>query len=104
MGFSPQLSQVMRFLGAGGPGALLYYLILYILTDVIGVWYMVSAVIASVANHSSNFVLQKFWTFEDKDTKDIYWQASMQLWWCLFLYPTFSCCMYWLNMCIFGIS
>ncbi len=76
MGFSPQLSQVMRFLSAGGLGVLLYYLILYILTDVVGVWYMVSAVIASIVNYSSNFVLQKFWTFENKETKNIHWQAG----------------------------
>ena len=71
-----QLSQVMRFLSAGGLGVLLYYLILYTLTDVVGVWYMVSAVIASIVNCSSNFILQKFWTFENKDAKNIHWQAG----------------------------
>ncbi len=76
MNLSPQLTQVMRFLSAGGLGVLLYYLILYILTDVAGVWYMVSAVIASIVNYISNFVLQKFWTFKNKDTKNIHWQAS----------------------------
>ncbi|MFH1990495.1 MAG: GtrA family protein [Patescibacteria group bacterium] len=71
-----QLSQILRFLSAGGPGVLLYYLILYILTDIAGVWYMVSAVIASVVNHSLNFVFQKFWTFKNKDTKNIHRQAG----------------------------
>ncbi|MBU2265109.1 GtrA family protein, partial [Patescibacteria group bacterium] len=56
-------------------GVLLYYLILYILTDVAGMWYMISAVIASVVNYGSNFVLQKFWTFRNKKTNDIHRQA-----------------------------
>lgn len=66
----------MRFLSAGGLGVLLYYLILYVLTDVMGIKYIISAVIASVANFSLNFVLQKFWTFKSKNTKDIYSQIS----------------------------
>lgn len=57
-------------------GVLLYYLILYILTDLFSVWYMASAVIASIVNWSSNFVLQKFWTFRDQDTNRIHRQAG----------------------------
>lgn len=37
---------------------------------------MASAVIASIVNWSSNFVLQKFWTFQDKDTNRIHRQAG----------------------------
>jgi dolichol-phosphate mannosyltransferase len=76
---SRQQSQVLRFLSAGGLGVLLYYLILYILTSVAGVWYMVSAVIASIVNYSVNFVLQKFWTFENKSTKNIHQQVGKYL-------------------------
>ncbi len=76
MALSPRLSQIMRFLSAGGLGVLLYYLILYILTDIADVWYMVSAVIASVVNYGSNFVLQKFWTFKNKNTINIYPQVG----------------------------
>lgn len=72
----PQLLQIARFLSAGGLGVLLYYLILYILTDIVGVWYVVSAVIASIVNYSSNFILQKFWTFGNKDTRHIHRQAG----------------------------
>jgi dolichol-phosphate mannosyltransferase len=69
------MSRVLRFLGAGGLGVLLYYLILYTLTDLAGVWYMASAVIASIVNWTSNFVLQKRWTFENKDNKNLHKQA-----------------------------
>lgn len=68
--------RVIRFLSAGGLGVLLYYLVLYILTELLGVWYMASAVIASLINRTSNFVLQKYWTFQNKDTKNIRRQVS----------------------------
>lgn len=70
-----KMLQALRFMAAGIPGVILYYLILYFLTDIIGVWYMVSAVIASFFNYGSNFILQKFWAFENKNTKTIKDQA-----------------------------
>ncbi len=76
MGFLSQLPQIRRFLSAGGVGVLLYYLILYFLTDVVGVWYLASAVTASVVNYVSNFILQKFWTFENRGTRNIHEQAG----------------------------
>mgnify|MGYP001560508819 CR=1 FL=1 len=75
MALSPQLPQVMRFLSVGGLGVLLYYPILYILTDLVGVWYIISAVIASVLDYGSIFILQKVWTFKNKNTEGMYGQA-----------------------------
>lgn len=60
-------SVVLRFIGAGGVGVLLYYILLPLLTEVFGVWYMMSAFIASIANGTSNFVLHKLWTFKNRD-------------------------------------
>jgi dolichol-phosphate mannosyltransferase len=65
----------MRFLSAGGLGVLLYYMVLYILTDLFGVWYVASAVIASLVNWTSNFVFQKYWTFQNKNKKSIHRQV-----------------------------
>lgn len=76
MGRLSQLSQIMRFLSAGGVGVVLYYLILYFLTDMIGIWYMASAVAASVVNYGSNFILQKFWTFNNKELRGLHKQAG----------------------------
>jgi putative flippase GtrA len=39
-------------------------------------WYMASASIASVVNYGAKFLLQKFWTFRDKDTRAIRRQAG----------------------------
>ena len=49
----------------------LYYLVLYCLTEFIGIWYPVSAAIGSVLSYISSFLFQKYWTFENKDKKEI---------------------------------
>ena len=79
MALTPRLSQVLRFISAGGLGVLLYYSILYVLTDVAGVWYIASATIAFIVNCASNFGLQKFWTFKNKGIKNVTRQASQYL-------------------------
>src|SRR3989344_1307889 len=71
-----RLFEIMRFLAAGSIGVMLYYTLLYALTDLAGVWYMLSAVIASVVNWTSNFILQKFWTFGDRGTQGMHRQAG----------------------------
>jgi putative flippase GtrA len=70
------MARILRFLSAGGLGVLLYYLILYIFTDLFGVWYMMSAVIASIVNWTSNFVLQKLRAFQNRDRKNLHRQAG----------------------------
>ncbi len=66
-----RLYEVVRFLVAGGLGVCLYYLLLYTLTEYFKCWYMLSAAIASVVNFTSNFLLQKFWTFKNTDRQNI---------------------------------
>jgi putative flippase GtrA len=73
------LSQILRFLIAGALGVSLYYLILYVLTDLVGVWYVASATVAGIANYTSNFLFQKFWTFKNKDAANIHRQAFKYL-------------------------
>ncbi len=74
-----KISQFIRFISAGGLGVLVYYFLLYTLTDFIGVKYIISALIASIANLSINFVLQKFWTFKNKSIKNVYRQVVKYL-------------------------
>lgn len=59
--------QIIKFLCAGAVGTVLYYITLYVSTEIIGVWYLASAIFASVLNYSFNFVFQKFWTFGNRD-------------------------------------
>jgi dolichol-phosphate mannosyltransferase len=79
MALSPKLQQRLRFVSAGVPGVLLFYITLYTLTEVVGLWYIGSAVIAAVINYTSNFLLQKFWTFKNKTTHNVRQQASKYL-------------------------
>ena len=64
-----RLGQVVRFCVAGAAGVIAYYTALYGLTEYLGVWYVASAVIGFVLNTGLNFTLQKFWTFQNKETR-----------------------------------
>jgi dolichol-phosphate mannosyltransferase len=72
----PHWSQILRFLSAGAAGTLLYYITLYTLTEYAHVWYVVSAIIAGVLNYTSNFMLQKLWTFESKQLQGVHKEAG----------------------------
>ncbi|MDP2684691.1 MAG: GtrA family protein [bacterium] len=72
-------SQILRFSIAGSFGLILYYLTLYALTDLVGVWYLLSAIIASIVNYSSNFLLHKFWTFKNKNLQGVHRQIGKYL-------------------------
>ena len=76
MGQAHKLWRVLRFLTSGAIAVPVYCLILYTLTDVFGIWYMVSAVAGSIVSQSLNFFLQKFWTFRSKKTKNLRQQAG----------------------------
>lgn len=71
------LLQIVRFLLGGGIGVVAYYVAFYTLTEILGVWYVVSSVVAFILNNGINFLIQKFWTFENKGTKAIPKQLSL---------------------------
>ena len=64
-----RLAQVVRFCVAGAAGVIAYYGALYGLTEYFGVWYVTSAVVGFILNTGLNFTLQKFWTFQNKETQ-----------------------------------
>ena len=72
---SKTLKRVAKFCLSGGVGVGLYYITLYSLTELVHVWYVASAISAYVINQVTNFILQKLWTFENGDTKDVHVQA-----------------------------
>ena len=71
-----RLYETIRYLLAGGVGVSLYFLLLYVLTESFGWWYILSAALASLANFAANFLLQKFWTFKNKNRADLRPQAA----------------------------
>lgn len=68
---SSRLWRAMRFCIAGAAGVIAYYTTLYCLTEYLGVWYVASAVIGFILNTGLNFTLQKFWTFQNKNTEAV---------------------------------
>ncbi|MEK7151994.1 MAG: GtrA family protein [Patescibacteria group bacterium] len=56
---------VTRYIMAGGTGALVNLASMYVLTDILGVWYIASAIFAFLISLVVTFFLQKMWTFGD---------------------------------------
>ncbi|MFH0890662.1 MAG: GtrA family protein [Candidatus Liptonbacteria bacterium] len=67
----------MRFCIAGAAGVIAYYTALYGLTEYLGVWYVASAVIGFILNTGLNFILQKLWTFQNKETQMVGRQLTL---------------------------
>jgi len=56
---------IIKYIISGGTAAVIQLSLLYILTDIVGLWYIISSSIAFVAALLTSFFLQKFWTFRD---------------------------------------
>ncbi len=69
--------RVIRFLISGGMAVATELIILYFFTDVVGLWYEYSFIIAFFGAFCVSFTLQKFWTFEDTKTEGVRKQASL---------------------------
>lgn len=54
-------------------------ILLYIATDVLGVWYLSSAIFAFTVAFIVSFLLQKFWAFRDKRTDGMHGQLLTYL-------------------------
>lgn len=64
----PFLSKTARFLTVGASGLVLNYVVSFLLSNVVSnLWYIQAAGIGIVMSVHTNFVLNKVWTFEDKD-------------------------------------
>ncbi len=72
-----KLFEIMRF-GLGGiVGVLLGYVTLYILKELIGIHYLKASTIAYVVSWLTNFVIQKFFTFRNKNSRQIPTQITL---------------------------
>jgi dolichol-phosphate mannosyltransferase len=62
------LSKAGRFYTVGATGLLVNYLASLVLTTLLpGVWYLHATVFGILVSITSNFILNKLWTFEDRD-------------------------------------
>ncbi len=69
--------QVVRFCISGGAGVIVFYTTLWCLTEYLKVWYIASTIIGWFMNTAVNFVLQKFWAFQNKDTRIVHRQLVL---------------------------
>lgn len=68
--------KALRYLMSGGTAAAVNFLFLYIFTELFGVYYLVSVVLAFLIAVVVSFVLQKYWTFQDR-SKDMMHKQAM---------------------------
>ncbi|MBI2108854.1 MAG: glycosyltransferase [Parcubacteria group bacterium] len=72
-------NKIARYLIAGGIAAFVSLSFLYVLTDIVGLWYLLSSTIAFVFAFFASFLLQKLWTFKNTHTHDISRQVALYL-------------------------
>jgi len=72
-------AKIIKYLIAGVTATLVNFATVYLLTDIFGVWYLLSSSSGFIVSFGVSFYLQKFWTFSDKDKSRIYRQMIMYL-------------------------
>lgn len=72
-------SQIIKFIIAGGSAFVVNIIALFIFTEVLGIYYLASTVLAFVVAFCVSFVLQKFWTFRDSSREGMHVQATLYL-------------------------
>ncbi|MCR4281293.1 MAG: GtrA family protein [Candidatus Kaiserbacteria bacterium] len=71
--------QIFRYLIAGGLAFAVNIIVLYVLTDVLHVYYLFSTVAAFLVSFLVSFTLQKFWTFQDNSRDQLHLQLPLYL-------------------------
>jgi len=57
--------EFFKFVVVGGIGTFVNVLILYLLTEKVGIYYLFSAIISFIVAMTNNFILNKIWTFKE---------------------------------------
>lgn len=60
-------SQLIRFCITGGFASGVHLFLLYVLTDYLGMWYLMATTLGFLIAFSFSFALQKYWTFQNYD-------------------------------------
>ncbi len=63
-------SKIARYLISGGIAAFVSLGLLYTFTDILGIWYLLSSMLAFIFAFFVSFLLQKLWTFKNTHTHD----------------------------------
>lgn len=66
--------KAVRYIISGGSAAAVNFILLWVFTEFLGLWYLLSLIIASIISASLTFALQKFWTFENPSMERVHVQ------------------------------
>lgn len=69
--------QLTRYIISGGTATGINLGLLYLFTDIFGIWYLLSAIISFVISFFVSFFLQRLWTFKEKRKEMVYRQLTM---------------------------
>jgi len=72
-----QYKKIIKFLIAGSTAAGTTFFFVYFFTDIIGLWYLTSSVLAFFFGVIVSFTLQKFWTFRGEQEKQTHHQLVL---------------------------
>ena len=73
----PSYAKIFRFLISGGISFSTDIVLLYLFTDIFGIWYLTSAIAAFIFAFIVSFSLMKFWTFSDSSRDGIHTQIGI---------------------------
>ncbi len=71
--------QFVRFVLAGSFAFTINLFALYVFTDIVGIYYLISTILAFLISFSISFTLQKFWTFKEHSRDHLHIQLPMYL-------------------------
>ena len=71
--------KIFRYLLSGGTAFGVDFFFLYFFTELVGLHYLLSVVIAFLIAVVVSFILQKFWTFQNNSKSDLHRQAVLYI-------------------------
>jgi putative flippase GtrA len=75
----PSRQRAARYLVAGGTATASNFATLYVLTEFAHVWYLASSIAALTVGFVVSFILQKFWTFQNKGLARVHVQLPLHI-------------------------
>ena len=75
----PLILKLARYIMSGGTGAAVDLGLLYLFTDILMVWYLMSSILAFLISYAVSFMMQKYWTFGDMSRDRIEMQVVAYL-------------------------
>src|SRR3989344_5231647 len=74
-----RIKKILRYFLSGGTAFGVDFFFLYFFTELVGLHYLLSVVIAFVIAVIVSFILQKYWTFQNNSKVDLHRQAVLYI-------------------------